>query len=244
MKRCFCDLHLRANPKDVPTTQRFIEKAAQLGYSQVSIAFSNQMDDLQVSTLKNIAKQAKLDFVVRADFKPRNQEDLMRFLRKFRRKVEIICIICDNKELARSAAKDHRVDLINFPSLDYHKRFFDRAEAELASCSNAALEIDIKPILILEGPPRVRLLSSLRREAKLANEFHIPIVISSGVDQQHLMRMPRDLSSIAYLFGLSETEALDAVSINPNNIIACNRKKLNQNFIAPGITIVRKGSDD
>ena len=88
------------------------------------------------------------------------------------------------------------------------------------------------------------MLSSLRREAKLANEFHIPIVISSGVDQQHLMRMPRDLSSIAYLFGLSETEALDAVSINPNNIIGCNRKKLNQNFIAPGITIVRKGSDD
>jgi RNase P/RNase MRP subunit p30 len=40
------------------------------------------------------------------------------------------------------------VDLLNFPHLDYHKRFFDRAEAELASSSLATLEVDIKPLLL------------------------------------------------------------------------------------------------
>ena len=244
MKRVFSDLHLRVNPKDAQATGRSIERAAKFGYSRISIPFSNQLEDAQISSLKTVCSPAGLDFVVRADFKPRNQEDLMRFLRKFRRKVEVICIVCDEKEIARSAAKDRRVDLINFPSLDYHKRFFDRAEAELASCSQTALEVDVKSLLILEGPPRVRLLSSLRREVALAKEFHVPIVVSSGVGEEHLMRMPRDLASLGYLFGLGEMEALDAVSINSNCIIDRNREKLSSKFVAPGISILKEGNAD
>ena len=127
----------------------------------------------------------------------------MRFLRKFRRQFEVICIICDSKDIARQAAKDRRVDLLSFPSLDYHKRFFDRAEAELASCSLSALEVDLKPLLVMEGPARVRLLSSLRREVAVALEFHVPVVVSSGVGEENLLRSPRDLASLAYLFGLN-----------------------------------------
>ena len=244
MKRAFADLHLRVNPKDTQATGRSIERAAKFGYNRISIPFSNQLEDAQISALKTACSQAGLDFVVRADFKPRNQEDLMRFLRKFRRKVEVICIVCDEKEIARSAAKDRRVDLINFPSLDYHKRFFDRAEAELASCSQTALEVDVKSLLILEGPPRVRLLSSLRREVALAKEFHVPIVVSSGVGEEHLMRMPRDLASLGYLFGLGEMEALDAVSINANSMVDRNREKLSSKFVAPGISLLKEGNAD
>jgi RNase P/RNase MRP subunit p30 len=244
MNRCFADLHLRVNPKETQVTQNIIERAAKFGYFQISIPFTSQIDDAQISSLKAACTQAGLDFVVRADFKPRNQEDLMRFLRKFRRKAEVICIVCDDKEIARSAAKDHRVDLINFPSLDYHKRFFDRAEAELAVSNQTALEVDVKSLLVLEGPPRVRLLSSLRREVALAKEFHVPLLLSSGVSEEHLMRMPRDLASIAYLVGLSEIEALDAVSTNPTRIVALNREKLGSKFVAPGITIIKEGKVD
>jgi ribonuclease P/MRP protein subunit RPP1 len=244
MNRCFADLHLRVNPAEPQVTQHFIERAAKFGYSQISIPFTTQLDDAQICSLKAICTAAGLDFVVRADFKPRNQEDLMRFLRKFRRKAEVICIICDDKEIARSAAKDHRVDLINFPSLDYHKRFFDRAEAELAVSNQTALEVDVKSLLVLEGPPRVRLLSCIRREVALAKEFHVPIVISSGVSEAQFMRMPRDMASIAYLFGLTEVEALDAVSTNPACIVSVNRMKLGPKFVAPGITILKEGKAD
>jgi ribonuclease P/MRP protein subunit RPP1 len=182
-----------------------------------------------------------LDFVLRANFKPQTQEDLIRFLRKFRRQFEVICIICDSKEVARQAAKDRRVDLLNFPSLDYHKRFFDRAEAELASCSLAGLEVDIKSLLVMEGPARVSLLSSLRREVAVALEFHVPVVISSGVSEEHLLRMPRDLASLAYLFGLDQAQALDAVSTNPAGIVLRNREKLCSRFVAPGIRVVKEG---
>ena len=242
MTRSFTDLHLRINPKDQKATENAIERAATLGYHKISIPFTGELIDDQIKNLKAACNQVGIDFVTRADYKPRNQEDLMRFLRKFRRKLEIISIICDQKEVSRQAAKDHRVDLINFPSLDYHKRFFDRAEAELASCTHTALEVDTKSILVLEGPSRVRLLSSLRREVTIAKEFHVPVVISSGATELQHTRMPRDLGSIAYLIGLSETEALDSVSTIPSAIVERNREKLTSNFVAPGIRVVKEGS--
>jgi RNase P/RNase MRP subunit p30 len=241
MTRTFADLHLRINPKDIQTAQRLIGKAAQLGYHYVSVPFNQGLQENEAVALKDICAKAGVDFVLRADFRPRTQEDLMRFLRKFRRKFEVICIICDSKEIARQAAKDRRVDLINFPNLDYHKRFFDRAEAELASCSLTALEVDIKSLLVMEGPNRVRLLSCLRREVAIALEFHVPIVVSSGVDIENLLRMPRDLACLAYLFGLDEAHALDAISTNPNTIVLRNREKLSSRFIAPGIIVVKEG---
>lgn len=241
MTRNFTDLHLRINPKDQQATQRLISKTAKLGYHTISVPFTASLPEDQATALKAMATQAGLDFVLRADFKPRNQEDLMRFLRKFRRKLEVICIIPDSKEVARQAAKDRRVDLLNFPSLDYHKRFFDRAEAELASCSLAALEVDVKSLLVLEGPPRVRLLSNLRREVALARAFHVPVVVSSGVGEEHLLRTPRDMASLAYLFGFGEAEALDAVSTNPKGIVGRNREKLGSRFVAPGITVLKEG---
>ncbi len=240
MKRCFCDLHLRVNPKDATDTQRILEKAARLGYRKVSIAFNGEFDEAHAAAIKAAAKDLGLDFVLRADYKPRNQEDLMRFLRKFRRKLEVICIICASKDIARQAAKDRRVDLVNFPGLDYRKRFFDRAEAQLASSNLAAMEVDVKPLLMLEGPPRVRLLSCLRREIAIAREFHVSVVVSSGASELMLQRMPRDLASLGYLFGLSEVEALDTVSTNPDAIVERNRKKLDQKFVAPGITIIKE----
>ena len=244
MTRAFADLHLRINPKDNQTAQQVISKAAQFGYRYISVPFTQGVQETEKATLKEMCTKTGIDFVLRADFKPRTQEDLMRFLRKFRRKFEIICIICDSKEIARQAAKDRRVDIINFPSLDYHKRFFDRAEAELASCSLTALEVDVKSLLVMEGPARVRLLSCLRREVAIALEFQVPVVVSSGVDIENLLRMPRDLASLGYLFGLDEAQALDSISTNPNAIVLRNREKLSSRFVAPGISIVKEGKTD
>ena len=241
MKRAFCDLHLRANPKDVQATQQLISKVARFGYRMISVPFTNKLNEPELSQLKAASSQAGVDFVSRADYHPTTENDLKNFLRKFRRRFEIICISCDNKEVARQAAKDRRVDLLNFSSLDFRKRFFDRAEAELASSCLAGMEVDVKPLMVMEGPARVRLLMSLRREVALAQEFHVPLVLSSGVGEGRLVRYPRDLASIAYLFGLDEASALDAVSTTPAAIVKRNREKLSNRFVAPGITIVKEG---
>jgi ribonuclease P/MRP protein subunit RPP1 len=135
------------------------------------------------------------------------------------------------------------VDLLNFPSTDFRRRFFDKAEAELASNSQASLEIEIKPLLIMKGPARVRLLSALRREAAIAKNFHVPVVISSGATSELFMRKPLEMAALATLFDMDKPSALGAISKNPLEIVKRNREKLSPRFIAPGIRLIRMGRD-
>jgi RNase P/RNase MRP subunit p30 len=82
---------------------------------------------------------------------------------------------------------------------------------------------------------------SLRREVAVALEFHVPLVLSSGVGEEKFVRSPRDMASLGYLIGLDEASALDAVSTNPAKIVSRNREKLASGFVAPGIKVIREG---
>jgi len=242
MKRIYADLHLCTDLKDLQHISRMINKSSMLGYRLIAIPFPSKYPG-EIEQFKDLCKEVGIDLASRLDLKPRTPDELMRSLRMFRRKFEIIAVICGSKNVARQAAKDRRVDLLNFPSLDFHKRFFDEAEAELASNSLASLEIDAKPLLTLDGSTRIKLLSTLRREASTAKEFHVPIVISSAVSDELLMRKPRELASLAQLFDLDEASAIEAVSKNPVSIVRRNREKLSSKFVAPGIRIIRMGKD-
>jgi len=243
MKRTFVDLHLRLDLSDVAGSERVIKKAAKLGYALVGVPFSPEVRENEETKLREICRKAGIGLASRVDLRPRTRGQLMNQLRKLRRRFEIICVLCEDKEIARQAAKDRRVDLLNFPAIDYARRFFDRAEAELASKSFAALEVDVKPLFLLEGAARVRLLSCLRREVSIAKEFHVPVMISSGVSSELLLRKPMELAAFAGLFGLDEVSGLNAVSTNQLSIVERNREKLSQGFVAPGIRVVKEGGD-
>ncbi|NWG11203.1 hypothetical protein HXY33_05590 [Candidatus Bathyarchaeota archaeon] len=243
MKKVYVDLHLRPNLRDLEKTAQMIRKASRLGYRLIAVIVPPNSAYEDVERLRSICKEASVDLVSRVDLKPKTPGELIHNLRKLRRRFEIIAVLCESKSVARQAARDRRVDLLNFPLVDYRGRFFDKAEAELASNRLASFEIDVKPLLTLEGPARVRLLSSLRRETGIARDFHVPLVISSGVSEEVLMRKPKELAALAFLFDLDEGSALEAVSENPLVIVKRNRDKLSSGFVAPGIRIVRRGKD-
>jgi RNase P/RNase MRP subunit p30 len=243
MKKVFADLHLHLNVKDTSATLRMVNKAAALGYGLVAVPLAPEAHADEILKLRAVCNEAGMDFASRVDLRPRTQDELLRQLRRLRRKFEVVCVSCESKAVARQAAKDHRVDLVSFPLLDFRRRFFDRSEAELACSGLAALEVDVKPLLVLEGPVRARLLSSLHREAAIAREFHVPVVVSSGVAREMLLRKPREMAALAFLFGLDEVSALEAVSQSANAIVKRNREKLSSGFVAPGIRVVKEGRD-
>ena len=80
----------------------------------------------------------------------------------------------------------------------------------------------------------------MRWEVALAREFKVPVVVSSGAGDERLMRAPKDMASLAYVFGMDEASALDAVSNNPSVIVKRNREKLGSHFVAPGVSIVKE----
>jgi RNase P/RNase MRP subunit p30 len=242
MKQVYADLHLCPECDKVGLVTRIVEKASQLGYGLLA-APSRKLSEEQFRQIREACKNIRIDFASRVDLRPRTPNELIRDLRKLRRRFEVVAVMCESKSVARQAAKDRRVDLLNFPEPDFRRGFFDAAEAELASNCLASLEIDIRPLLMREGPLRIRLLSNLRREVAAATGAHVPIVVSSGVSDEMLMRRPREMAALTSLFDLSEPRSIEAVSSNPTDIVKRNREKLGPEFVAPGIRIVRRGKD-
>ena len=220
-----------------------IRKAAALGYRLIAIPVPLSFTEKKVRWLRNLCEEAGIEFASRIDLKPRTPRELIVNLRRLRRRFEIIAVLCETKQVARQAAKDRRVDLLNFPAINFRRRFFDKAEAELASSGLTAFEIDVKPLIMFEGAARVRLMSNLRKEVAIAQKFRVPTIVSSGVSDELHMRKPRELAALASLFDLKETAALEAVSKNPVAIVKRNREKLSPRFVAPGIRVIRRGKD-
>jgi RNase P/RNase MRP subunit p30 len=243
MKRAYADLHLRPDSRDDERVTNMIRKACELGYSLVAVSLPPISAEEKIKHIRNICREARIDFASRVDLGPQTSQELIRSLRKLRRRFEVVAVICKSKSVARQAARDRRVDILNFPFYIRRRRFFDKAEAELASNALASMEIDIKPLLTLEGPARIRLLSTLRREIANAEGFHIPIVISSGASDEMLMREPREMAALSLLFDLDKASAVQAISKNPIAIVKRNREKLGSRFVAPGIRIVQRGKD-
>jgi RNase P/RNase MRP subunit p30 len=243
MKRKYADLHLIPSLNDLHSLDCLIDKASELGYHLVAASISRGTLEEEIQKLGKKCSQENLDFASRVDLKPRTPGQLLHDLRAVRRKFEIVAVECESKNVARQAAKDRRVDLLNFPSIDFHRRFFDRAEAELASSSLSALELDMKPLLTFDGTPKIRFLSSLRREVAIAKDFGVPVVLSSGASNALLMRKPKEFAVLASLFDFDEASALRAVSENPVSIVDRNRQKLSWHFVAPGIRVMRRGRD-
>lgn len=243
MKKNCADLHLCPDVRSAEQFSQLVDRASRLGYHLIAITLPAGFAEKELDDVRHICREARIDLASRIDLKPRTPEELIRNLRKFRRKFELVAVLCESKNVARQAAKDRRVDLLSFPWIDFRRRFFDAAEAQLASDSLASLEIDMKPLLVLEGPGRIRLLSCLRREVAIARRFHVPIVVSSGVSDEFLMRRPMEMASLASLFDLDQTSAVRGVSENPVAIVKRNRAKLSSRFIAPGIRVIRRGTD-
>jgi len=238
--RRFVDLHLRPSIKNLDQVMRIVSKSSELGYSLVGIPFPPNVARDEISQLQHICRNAKIELVTRVDFVPKTPHELLQHLRHFRRKFEIISVTCTSKGIARQAAKDRRVDLLSFSATDLRKRFFDSAEAELASKALSCLEIEMAPLLSLNGFSRVHLLSRLRREVAIAKEFKVPVAISSGATNEYFLRGPHEYAALTTLFDMPLPSALRALSEDPISIVKRNREKLSPDYVAPGIRIVRR----
>jgi RNase P/RNase MRP subunit p30 len=242
MKR-FYDLHVQVSLGDFESVDRMVKKAAWLGYAGVGVPLPHNVSDVMLSKLRQLCIDSGIDLVTRIDLAPKNADELLFQLRRNRRRFEIVSVSCTSKTVARQAAKDRRVDLISFPAINFRNRYFDDAEAELTASALASLEIDMSMILSATSFERILLLAHLRRETAIANRFSVPIIISSGAKIESLMRKPQDFAALAYLFDMTSTSALRAVSENPLSVVRRNRSKLLSSFVAPGIRIVKKGKD-
>jgi RNase P/RNase MRP subunit p30 len=235
------DLHLNLTLEKKMKAEQMIKQASELGYKSIGVPIHPRASSGQRDWLKKICVNFDLDLITRVDLIPKSPKNLLEDLRRLRRKFELIAVNCWNKPIARQAAKDHRVDLLVFLSTEPKKRFFDIAEARLAFQGLAALEVGIAPLLRYSGFHRVRLLSCLRREIAIAKKLKIPIVVCSDANNSYEMRGPHELACLTTLFDMEGDMAKKAITNVPMEIVRRNRKKLDPDYVAGDIHIIKRG---
>lgn len=240
-KRRFIDLHVFSNLSiGSSSIDEIAQMAVELGYRAVGLADFNKDNLNLIEDLRRKFSEYGLDLISRVDLNCSSPSELKRKLRFYRRKVEIISVFCRNLQIARLAARDRRVDLLNFTYKSRQFNFFDASEASLSLKGETALEINLRDLLFAgTSGERIQFFKICRENVKLAKKHGVPLVFSSGARSILEMRGPRELAAVASLLDLTEFEARETLSTIPFNIVQRNREKLNENFILPGVRRIR-----
>ncbi len=221
--RNYTDIHINVSAI-IDDPKKSIDKLRQLGYKSIAIAYFDLEPHLK---LKDTLMELNFDVASRIQFKPKTKVELLKMLRNYRSKFEVVGVKCINMEVARTAARDTRVDIISFPRDNYRVRLSEK----LAGICNAAVEINVNE-LIKARQQKYILLQKLRNEINCAISNGLNLIITSGATGSLELISPRDLASIPAVMGIGTQECLKSVSENPYSIICKNRTKLKGGFIS------------
>jgi len=235
--RYFTDLFLNILNHEVSEKLKIVSLVAKLGFKLIGLVIPPRIDEKELAFNKKIFLDAGIDVALRINLLPKSRNELLNYLRKFRNKVEIISVICMNSKIVPVAVRDGRVDLVLFNPSNFKVRFKETT----ANICNAAYEINLSWLLKLQQTLRIKAIKKLAKEVLIAKENNVKIVISSGAEDIFFLRAPREMASFLTILGLSEKDALNAVSNVPFSIVKENRFKLSQSFIAKGIKLIKKG---
>lgn len=227
-----------------------LEHLRELGFSGVGASLSIQsfltspVSALRLfEKLKDLGKSEGMDVVSRLTVDcPISESLAKRFLRKWRRRVELISVHTSNRQLTALASRDTRVDILTLVpgarllrgDLMYVEEHGKRVEFLLAPLQEGdertrarvlAYYIDMLSKLSRSGTPRVALL------------------LSSGSSRVEQFRDPRSMAALFHALGVSYEHALDAVSRNASELVDNCRGKLSGEIPVRGVRIVRKGEE-
>ncbi|MDD2666220.1 MAG: RNase P subunit p30 family protein [Methanocellales archaeon] len=217
----YYDLNVHSSPEDPP--ERLVSVAKRYGYTAIAITNHSNLGgevtgegvisgiEIVADTISGLRKQIEI----------------------YRPKVDVLLVHGGDPKINRAAVENSEVDILAHPS--HH---FNHILAEFAAENEVAIEFNLDEILYTRGIPRVRALSAFQRNLKLARKFDVSMTLSSGARSQYDLRAPRELIALAGLFGMSESEAVWALSQTPWNIITRNRKKKLPGYVMNGVELL------
>ncbi len=202
------------------TIDEMVAFAKKLGINGLGIA------NYYNGRLEELPKAEGIDLVSCAIIKADNANDIDTIARKIRNKVEIVMVHGGDYEINRASCESPLIDVLLHPELGRKDSGFDHICARAAAENKVAIEVNFREILESYKRKRIYVLSSMRKNVKLAMKYGGRIVTASGAVSRWGMRPPRDLMSFAYLLGLDLGDAIATTSTVPEEMVRINREKL------------------
>jgi len=221
----YYDLHVHAHPEGTDAPDKLVSVAKRYGYAGIAIANHSEHWNEFGGAISGVEIVAT------------STTELKKRIGEYRPKVEVLLVHGGDAKINRSAVEDSRVDVLAHPvGKDYE---FNHILAKLAAKNDVAIEFNMDALIHLRGNPRIRALSGFQRNLKLARKYDVPMILASNAKSCYDLRAPREMIALASLFGMSEEEAIQALSTTPLRIVETNRKRKSPEYIMEGVEIVR-----
>ena len=229
----FYDLNVHALPDYADSPSRMILEAKDMGYSGICLTSINPANTFHGTEI-TMPMPRDFDICTGIEIKADNVSKLNKFINKSVNKVDIISVSGGHEDINRGAVENGHVDILAHPaSLG---KSLNHVLSKAAADNGVAIDFNIDALIRYRGGSRVRILTALRQNARLARKFDVPMVITSNARSHYDLRGPREMMALGMLMGMTMEEALYAISTVPGSIINRNR---NNNRIMDGVEVVQ-----
>ncbi|MFX1516731.1 MAG: RNase P subunit p30 family protein [Promethearchaeota archaeon] len=230
MPRNFVD---SLNPNRESQLLTFLHMAIHLGFTDLWISNPSKEEKKQAT---QFSLDSHLKIHERLDIGSNNESkaQLTSLLSQKRRKIPIVSITCLNPDITAWAAQDNRVDILKFPVFQTGK-LMSRSIAKLMIKFQKCLEIQLCELYSLPERQQIPAIRQIRSAVEIAIRKKVPILLSSGSMRPDQLRSPRELVSLGQMFLENPVSSLDSLSSIPQQILERNLRKIDPNYIAPGV---------
>jgi ribonuclease P/MRP protein subunit RPP1 len=149
-------------------------------------------------------------------------------IKKFRGSGHILIVNGGEEELNRAAVETEGFDIL------MHPLEFNNVLAKAASNNSVSIGFNLGLLIRLRGEARVRELKTMWINLKHARKYKLQLILTSDAHSIYDLRAPREMVAISSLFGMTEKEAVDAMSSMPLNIL----RRKSPDYIQEGIEII------
>ncbi len=239
MKRRFAEITITPSSFSKEEFKNMLNTASFLGFKVVG--FNIHVKNFKnIPEVKNYAEKLGLELVSRVDVTFSDIGLIKKYLKKYRKKVELISIKGFSRKIISFGCRDRRIDIIR---VDPHYKFtLFKGDVKQILEQDKAIEITAKPLIYAKNfQERVRTLQSYEKTLKTILKKRIKFVFGSGACSPAEMRDARSLASLLVsFFDMDYAKALDSLSCNVMSIVERNRLKLSPNFIWPGVYLLEE----
>lgn len=194
-------------------------EAKRIGYSGIAVI------NATVSDNENLPENFSIYRGIEFSGRPSRIRDE---IKKHRNNSDILIAVGGDEAFNRTAVETEGLDILLQPSQ------FNHVVAKAACDNSIAIGFNLGSLIHLRGEARVRELITMRTNLKHARKYELSKILTSNARSVYDLRSPREMAALASLFGMTEKEAVDAMSKAPLEIL----RKKSMDYIQEGIEII------
>lgn len=203
------------HPSDSSITELALE-AKRLGYSGIAVTSSTIPDTEALPENFSIYRCVELPGrKIREEIKKHKGSD-------------ILTVTGGDESLNRAAVETEGLDILMQPAQ------FNNVLAKAASDNSIAIGFNLGAIIHLRGEARVLELMLMRKNLRHARKYRLSMLLTSSARSIYDLRSPRELAALGGLFGMTEEEAVGAMSAAPLTIL----RRKSPEYVQEGVEIV------